>query len=65
MPLVNEALAVLASKEPRKAELVKLHDLMGMSSGDAGALGIAVPAAKQWWAYARACLSVELSDSVR
>ena len=60
---VNEALGKFASKDPRKAELVKLRYFVGMSFEEAAAaLGIAVPTAKQWWAYARACLSVELRD---
>jgi RNA polymerase sigma factor (TIGR02999 family) len=61
---VNEALEKFAGVEPRKAELVKLRYFMGLSFEEAAAaLGIAVPTAKQWWAYARACLSVELRDS--
>lgn len=60
---VNEALEKFASKDPRKAELVKLRYFVGMSFEEAAAaLGIAVPTAKQWWAYARACLSVELRN---
>jgi DNA-directed RNA polymerase specialized sigma24 family protein len=31
----------------------------------AAALGIAVPTAKQWWAYARAWLTVEMRGSCR
>jgi DNA-directed RNA polymerase specialized sigma24 family protein len=42
-------------------ELVKLRYFVGMSYVEAAAaLGIAVPTAKQWWAYARAWLTVEL-----
>ena len=60
---VNEALEKLAAIEPRKAELVKLRYFVGMSFDEAAAaLGIAVPTAKQWWAYARAWLTVELRD---
>jgi RNA polymerase sigma factor (TIGR02999 family) len=60
---VNEALEKFAEKDPRKAELVKLRYFVGMTFEEAAAaLGIAVPTAKQWWAYARACLSVELRD---
>ena len=44
--------------DPRKAELVKLRYFVGMSFEEAAAaLGIAVPTAKQWWAYARAWLT--------
>ena len=60
---VNEALEKFALTDPRKAELVKLRYFVGMSFEEAAtALGIAVPTAKQWWAYARACLSVELRN---
>jgi RNA polymerase sigma factor (TIGR02999 family) len=58
---VNEALEKFATLDPRKAELVKLRYFVGMSFDEAAAaLGIAVPTAKQWWAYARAWLTVEL-----
>ena len=60
---VNDALERFANKDPRKAELVKLRYFVGMSFEEAAAaLGIAVPTAKQWWAYARACLSVDLRE---
>jgi RNA polymerase sigma factor (TIGR02999 family) len=55
MLAVNEALEKLAVVEPRKAELVKLRYFVGTNFEEsAAALGIAVPTAKQWWAYARA-----------
>ena len=58
---VNDALAKFALLDARKAELVKLRYFVGMSFEEAAeALGIAVPTAKQWWAYARAWLSVEM-----
>jgi RNA polymerase sigma factor (TIGR02999 family) len=58
---VDEALAKLAVIQPRKAELVKLRYFVGMTFEEAAAvLGIAVPTAKEWWAYARAWLSVEI-----
>jgi hypothetical protein len=54
---VNEALEKFAALDPRKAELVKLRYFVGMSFDEAATtLGIAVPTAKQWWAYARAWL---------
>jgi RNA polymerase sigma factor (TIGR02999 family) len=60
---VNEALEKLAVLDPRKAELVKLRYFVGMNFEEtAAALGIAVPTAKQWWAYARAWLTVEMRD---
>lgn len=58
---VNEALEKLALVDERKAELVKLRFFVGLSFEEAAtALGIAVPTAKQWWAYARAWLTVEM-----
>ena len=58
---VNEALDKLARLEPRKAELVKLRYFVGLTFEEtAAALGIAVPTAKQWWAYSRAWLTVEI-----
>ncbi|MCW5554798.1 MAG: sigma-70 family RNA polymerase sigma factor [Verrucomicrobiae bacterium] len=58
---VNEALDKFARLDSRKAELVKLRYFVGMSFEEAArALGIAVPTAKQWWAYARAWLMVEM-----
>ncbi len=63
---VNEALEKFAAVDPRKAELVKLRYFVGMSFDEtATALGIAVPTAKQWWAYARAWLTVELRGETR
>ncbi|MCI0745203.1 MAG: ECF-type sigma factor [Verrucomicrobia subdivision 3 bacterium] len=58
---LDEALEKLAALDPRKAELVKLRYFVGLSFEEtAVALGIAVPTAKQWWAYARAWLAVEM-----
>ena len=58
---VNDALEKFAAMDPRKAELVKLRYFVGMNFEEtAAALGIAVPTAKQWWAYARAWLGVEI-----
>ena len=58
---VNEALEKLSAVDPRKAELVKLRYFVGLNFEEAAAaLGIAVPTAKQWWAYARAWLTVEM-----
>ncbi len=58
---VDEALEKLAALHPRQAELVKLRYFTGMSFEEAAAvLGIAVRTAKEWWAYARAWLAVEL-----
>ena len=63
--LVNEALEKFAAIDSRKAQLVKLRYFVGMSFDEAAnALGIAVPTAKQWWAYARAWLMVELREEL-
>ncbi|MDO8597069.1 MAG: ECF-type sigma factor, partial [Sulfuricaulis sp.] len=61
---VNEALAKFATVDARKAELVKLRYFAGFTFEETSeALGIAVPTAKQWWAYARAWLRVEIAGS--
>ena len=58
---VSETLEQFAIAEPRKAELVKLRYFVGMTFEEAaGVLGIAVPTAKEWWAYSRAWLRVEI-----
>ena len=62
---VNEALEKFAGVDPRKAELVKLRYFVGLNFEEAAAaLGIAVPTAKQWWAYARAWLTVEMQGKM-
>jgi RNA polymerase sigma factor (TIGR02999 family) len=61
---VNEALEKFAQQDPRKAELVKLRYFIGMTFEEASeALGIAVPTAKEWWAYSRAWLRVEMAGA--
>jgi len=61
---VSDALEKFAVVDARKAELVKLRYFVGMSFEEASeALGIAVPTAKQWWAYSRAWLAVEMRAS--
>ena len=58
---VDEAVDRFAEVDPRKAVLVKLRYFVGLSFEEsAAALGIAVPTAKQWWAYARAWLAVKI-----
>jgi len=60
---VNEALEKFPALDPRRAELVKLRCFVEMSFDEAAdARVMAVPTAKQWWANARAWLSVELRD---
>ena len=59
---VSEALETFGQLDARKAELVKLRYFVGMTFEEtAEALGIAVPTAKEWWAYARAWLRVEIA----
>lgn len=59
---MNEALEKFGAQDERKAELVKLRYFVGMNFEEAAAaMGIAVPTAKQWWAYARAWLRVEMA----
>jgi RNA polymerase sigma factor (TIGR02999 family) len=61
---VDEALEEFAAIHPRKAELVKLRFFTGMTFEEAASvLGIAVPTAKDWWAYARAWLAVQVKQS--
>ena len=61
---VNEALEKLTAIDPRKAELVKLRYFVGLNFEEtAAALGIAVPTAKQWWAYARSWLTLEMRSA--
>ncbi len=58
---VDEALEKLVAMHPPKAELVKLRYFTGMTFEEAASvLGIAVPTAKEWWAYARAWLAVQM-----
>jgi RNA polymerase sigma factor (TIGR02999 family) len=60
---VNEAIEKLDAISPRKAQLVKLRYFAGLTFEEAAeVLGIAVPTAKQWWAYARSWLTVELHE---
>jgi RNA polymerase sigma factor (TIGR02999 family) len=59
---VNEAVEKFAAVDARKAELVKLRYFVGMTFEEAAeVLGIAVPTAKEWWAFSRAWLRVEIT----
>ena len=59
---LNEAFKEFERLHPRKAEVVKLRYFVGMTFEEtAAALGIAVPTAKKWWAYARAWLRLEMA----
>ena len=61
---LNEALITLASKHPRKAELVKLRFFAGLTNEQAAqTLGISARAAYSEWTYAKTWLRVELSDT--
>jgi RNA polymerase sigma factor (TIGR02999 family) len=61
---VNDALEKFVLFDGRKAELVKLRYFVGMTFEEAAeALGIAVPTAKEWWAYSRAWLRVEIAGA--
>jgi RNA polymerase sigma factor (TIGR02999 family) len=58
---LEDALNRFASEEPRKAELVVLRFFAGMTiPGAAEALGVSVPTAERWWAYARTWLYADL-----
>lgn len=59
---LNDALDKLAEQDKQKAELVKLRYFAGMDFEEAAEiLGVSVPTANRWWAYARAWLFKELS----
>ena len=61
---VHDALDRLAAHDARKAELVKLRYFVGLTLEQAAeVLGVAVPTAKRDWAYARAWLFKEISQS--
>src|SRR5580698_2976430 len=54
---LEDALGRFTIEEPRKAELVVLRFFAGMTIPEAAkALGVSVPTAERWWAYARTWL---------
>ena len=60
---LDEALARLAAKDPRKAELVKLRYFCGLSHQEAAeSLGLSRATADRYWAYAKAFLFAALQD---
>jgi RNA polymerase sigma factor (TIGR02999 family) len=60
---IQEALDRLATKSPRKAELVKLRYFLGCTIAEAAdVLGIAPATAEEDWTYARAWLRRQLGD---
>jgi RNA polymerase sigma factor (TIGR02999 family) len=61
---LSEALERFAASEPRKAELVTLRFFGGLSMRQAAdALGVSLPTAERWWAFARSWLYSELLGS--
>lgn len=62
---INEALDKFAAVDKQKAELVKLRFFVGLTVEEAAPiLGVSIPTAKHYWAYARAWLLTEInSDS--
>jgi RNA polymerase sigma factor (TIGR02999 family) len=59
---LDDALARLAQKHPKKAELVELRYFAGLSVNDAAeVLGVSTSTAERHWTYARAWLFRELS----
>lgn len=59
---LNEALNLLAAKDPPKAELVKLRYFAGLSADEAAeVLGISPSTADRYWTYARAWLKLAMS----
>ena len=59
---LNEALDRFAATKPRKAELVTLRFFGGMTMPEAAdALGVSLPTAERWWAFARSWLYTELA----
>jgi len=62
---LDEALNLLAEKDPIKAELVKLRHFAGLSVDQAAqALDISPATADRYWAYARAWLHAEITRDV-
>ena len=58
---LEDALSRFAVEEPRKAELVVMRFFAGMTIPEAAqALGVSVPTAERWWAYARTWLYADL-----
>ena len=60
---LSDALDVLAARDPRKAELVKLRFFAGLTIEQAAqVLGISLRTAHDDWAYAKCWLRVEMSE---
>jgi RNA polymerase sigma factor (TIGR02999 family) len=59
---LDEALTRLAALNPARAEVVKLRFFAGLSMSEvAQALGISLPTAERYWAFARTWLYAELT----
>jgi RNA polymerase sigma factor (TIGR02999 family) len=60
---LDDALTRFATREPAKAELVKLRFFARMSNPEAAAaLGISVATAERWWVFARTWLYADLAE---
>lgn len=60
---MDEALEKFIAVDKPKAELVKLRYFAGLTIEEAALiLGISLPTAKRWWAYARAWLFHQIQD---
>lgn len=60
---LDDALSRLATREPAKAELVKLRYFAGLTMAEAAkAMGISLATAERYWTFARAWLYAELAD---
>jgi RNA polymerase sigma factor (TIGR02999 family) len=63
---INDALEKFAAQDAQKAELVKLRYFVGLPFDEvAEILGVSVPTAKRWWAYARTWLFAEIDSQQR
>lgn len=61
---LDEALGRFAAVDKTKAELVKLRYFAGLTIEEAAqVLGVSIPTAKRWWAYARAWLYDDIQGS--
>lgn len=61
---LDEALTKLAEQEPEVAELVKMRYFAGLTLEQAAAiLGVSRRTADRWWAYARAWLYEQITDT--
>jgi RNA polymerase sigma factor (TIGR02999 family) len=61
---LEDSLSRFTVEEPRKAELVVLRYFAGMTIPEsAKALGVSVPTAERWWAFARTWLYSDLEEN--